>query len=289
MNDDPGTIAVRLVESESVTGVWELAERRLAAGDAAFVADLGVALWQQYGSDPSPPWQYGSAFDRILRLLALTPGMIEPAVRLISITMDRRLTRYAASLLASAHPAVELERVFDGVASDELRVCVLQELLLRGTDVHHRWVTSPHWRFHPLAWLPRSLTPLEGRPSLPSYTVSGGSQDLPHVTVEPARGHGRVPAAQETTTLAETTAIGSAVKNWTDESNGRFEARTFALDADVHPDAVADTLLSLDLECLQELKGGLGPCSATQAWQQLFWGCPALTDRSGVVVRLPSR
>ena len=270
MNDDPQAIAVRLVGMENVTGVWEIAERRLEAGDATFVADLGIALWQQYGNDPAPPWQYRSAFDRMLRLLTLTPGTIEQALRLISVTIDRRRTRYAASLLASAHPAADPATVFSGDASDELRVCLLHELALRGTEVQHRWATSPHWRYHPLAWLPRSLTPLEGRPSLPHYTVGGSSRDLPTMTVEPARGNRPVPPARETTTGAETAAIGSAVANWAEGSNGRIEARTFALDADLHPDAVGTTLLSLGLESLQSLNPGPGPCSATPAWQQLF-------------------
>jgi hypothetical protein len=269
VDDDPEAIAHRIAAMDSVTGVWALAEQRLEAGDPAFVADLGIALWQQYGTDPAPPWQYRSVLDRMLRLLALTPGAVEQALRLIAVTQDQRRTRYAAALLASAHTASALA-VFDGDATDELRACLLHELVLRGAEIQHPWVASPHWRDHPLAWLPRSLTPLEGRPSIPRYTIGASSHSVPAVTVEPTHGHGTVPPATETTTHAVAAAVGSAVANWAEESNGRIEARTFALDAEVEPDAVGDTLLSLGLDSLRGTEQAPGRCSATQAWQQLF-------------------
>ncbi|MDG4826945.1 DUF6183 family protein [Asanoa sp. WMMD1127] len=270
MADDPRAIARRLPGVADVTGLWAIAERRLAAGDATFVTDLGIALWQRYGNEPEPPWQYRSLFDHVLRLLALTPGPVEHALRLISVAVDRRQVRYAASLLASAHSAAELRAVFDGPAPEELRACVLHEMVLRGDDVTHRWTESPHWRFHPLAWLPRSLTPLEGRPGLPHHTVRGGSHDLPTTATTPAPGHGPVPSAHETTTEATAAALGAAVANWAEESNGRIEARTWALDTPPHPDAVGDTLLALGLASLRDATARPGRCSATQAWQALF-------------------
>ncbi|MFV2028166.1 DUF6183 family protein, partial [Micromonospora sp. LOL_028] len=148
-----------------VTAVLALAERRLRTGDASFVADLGIAVWRSYGGDTTVPWQHRSVFDRTLRLLTLTPGAIDQAVRLIAVVQDRRQIRYAASLLASAHTAADLAAVFDADGSEELRACLLQELVLRGAEVHHRWVVSPHRRQHPLGWLPLSLTPIEGHPS----------------------------------------------------------------------------------------------------------------------------
>lgn len=275
MGDSLQKIVDGLVRLESVTGIWEIADRRLAAGDPAFVADLGVALWHRYGNDPAPPWQYGSAFDHMLRLLTLTPGTIQPALRLMSVTIGRRQARYAASLLASAHPAAGLEAVFSGNASEELRACLLQELVLRGADVHHRWTTSSHWSHHPLAWLPRSLRPLEGQPPLPSYHLRGGSGSLPGMTAQPVRGHGKAVPAQETSTASETAAISAAVRNWAEGSNGRTEARTFILRADLDPDAVGATLLSLDLNSVPKLTADLGRCTPAHAWRQLFTAASA--------------
>lgn len=269
MNDVRDIVAT-LPGLKSVAGVWETLDRRLADGDADFVADLGIAVWERYGSDATPPWQYDGVFDRAIRLLTMTPGALGPALRLLSVTGNQRRSRYAASLLASAQPAADLESVFGGDASEELRACLLHELALRGSEVRHRWATSPHWRHHPLAWLPRSLTPLEGEPSLPHYTIGGRSAYLPVLAPEPVIGHGPVPAARETTTDGESAAIGAAVANWVDESNGRVEARTFALDAALAPEAVGDTLRGLGLESARGLRDGPGRCPASAAWRQLF-------------------
>ncbi|MEV4708145.1 DUF6183 family protein [Actinoplanes sp. NPDC049316] len=268
--EDPEEVAAGLTDLDNVTDVWAAADRRLAAGDAAYVADLGIAVWQRYGRDPAPPWQSTSVFDHILRLLTLTPGVIEQALRLISITLDRRRCRYAASLLASAHPPRALDAVFSGVAAEELRACLLQEIVLRGGSVDHPWTESSHWRHHPLAWLPRSLTPMEGRPDLPAYSRTGGSGPVPSLTAPPARNRGPVPAARETTTDTEAAAISSAVANWTERSNGRIEARTFALDGDLDPGAVGGLLRSLRLASFEDPKTEPGPCTVTQVWQLLF-------------------
>jgi hypothetical protein len=142
VNDDPEHLAATLTRLESVTEVWGLAESRLHSGDASFVADLGVALWRRYGTDAASPWQYRSVFDRVLRLLTLTPGAIEPAVRLMSVVSDRRKVQYAASLLASAHAVAGLGLVFDAGGSEELRAFLTQELALRGAEVRHRWADS---------------------------------------------------------------------------------------------------------------------------------------------------
>jgi hypothetical protein len=88
--------------------------------------------------------------------------------------------------------------------------------------------------------------------------------------VRPPGGPGPVPTARETTTATGAAAIGSAVANWAEQSNGRIEARTFALDAELGPDAVGDTLPILGLQSVPSLKQGYGRCSATPAWQQLF-------------------
>ncbi|MFI5841428.1 DUF6183 family protein [Catenuloplanes sp. NPDC051500] len=275
MKDDPGHLAATVAQLENVTGVRDLMERRLGEGDARFVADLGIALWVRYGTDATAPWQYRSIFDRALRLLALTRGTIEHAIRLIAVVPDRRTVRYAASLLASAHTVAELDLVFDAGGPEELRACLTQELVLRGSVVRHRWAVSPHWRFHPLGWLPLTLTSVEGRPSLAEYSIGGGSHELPAMSAEPVRGHGLAPRWRETTTSDEAAMLTAAVDNWTRESNGRVEARTFVFHDDLPPDAIGAALASVGLKSAQGLKTGVGTCSATQAWQQLFTAASA--------------
>ncbi len=263
MDESPQEIADRIAGMSSTVEVGALAERRLDAGDERFVADLGIALWQRYGEQPAPPWQYRSAFDRMLRLLTLrarTPG---EALRLLSVAVHGRGVWYAASLLASGPAAADLPAVPAG----ELSACLLHELALRGVAVGDGWAVP---RDHPLGWLPRSLTPLEGRPGLPRYTLNGSSRGGASIAGRPVTGEGPVPGARETTTEADAAAIGAAVANWAAESNGRIEARTFALDADLHPGALAATLPSLGLDSVRTLTQPPGACTPTDAWQQLF-------------------
>ncbi|MER5969324.1 DUF6183 family protein [Streptomyces sp. NPDC002055] len=96
----------------------------------------------------------------------------------------RLLDRYAASLLASSQPVEELAVSFSGNASEELRACLVHELMFRGADVTETpgiagWATSPHWRHHPLGWLPLTLSDVAGQPDLPSYSARGGSHSMP--------------------------------------------------------------------------------------------------------------
>ena len=246
---DPDIIAAGITELDDVTGVWAVADR----GDADFVADLGLALWAAHGSDPSPPWQYQSVFDRVVRLLTLTPGPLDPAVRLISVTVDRRPARYVASLLASAHSAAELA-AFDDMP--ELRACLRQELVLRGRSA------GPADGSHPLDRLPATLRPIEGQPALPSYGINGMSGSLPSVTPRPVAGGADVPGWHETTTGSR---IGAAVRNWVEHSNGRIEARTFTFDDDLPAEAVGGALASVGLESVRELGPDWGFCSAADA------------------------
>ncbi|MFF0222640.1 DUF6183 family protein [Streptomyces sp. NPDC004629] len=287
MADRIQEIVTRLPGLKSVTDVWKVADRRLARGDAAFVADLGIALAGAYGSDTRRIWQYRSVFDYLLRLLVTTPGSgnVAQALRLVSSAEagDRKLDRYTASLLASGHPAAELAVAFSGKASEELRACLVHELVLRGVGVTEipeiaQWATSSHWRHHPLGWLPLALSDVEGQPDLPSYSARGSSYSMPY---GPSENRGlavvagaHVPSAEETTTETVAEGIGAAVTNWAEESNGRIEAQVFELADPLEDESVPSLLLALGLECLKGAgkKSGfsVAACPPEQVWRLLF-------------------
>ncbi|WP_426504982.1 DUF6183 family protein [Dactylosporangium sp. McL0621] len=271
MENDPDAIAAGIAGQENVTELWHLADRRVAAGDAAFVVDLGIALWRRYGGeDVRAPWQYRSIFDRVVRLLALSPGTVADAVRLMHAVGAGRTVRFAAALLASGHgTADDLGAALGAGAPAELRACLVHELVLRGVAADVGWAGEPWWREHPLAWLPAALTPLEGRPEVPRYTLSGRGGSIPHEESTALEEAGPAAPVRETTTPEAAAAIGAAVDNWAGESNGSVAAHTYALGAPLRPGAVAATLRSLGLECLQGL-GGVGSGTAGNAWGQLF-------------------
>jgi Family of unknown function (DUF6183) len=107
--------------------IYAAADRRLAAGDAAFVADLGIAVQRgSAGADQVRPFR--RVFEHALRLLAVTPGRenVEQALRLTTATGGRTHARYLASVLASSQAPSDLTVIFaSGMAgagrSQELR------------------------------------------------------------------------------------------------------------------------------------------------------------------------
>ncbi|MFG2918873.1 DUF6183 family protein [Kitasatospora sp. NPDC048298] len=286
MADQIQKIVTGLPDLTDVTGVWAVADGRVAQGDAAFAADLGIALARTYGTG-GQMWQYRSVFDHLLRLLATTagPDNVTQALRLVSSAevTGRKLDRYTASLLASSHEAADLAAAFTGRASEELRACLVHELVLRGVVVGEvpgiaGWATSPHWTHHPLGWLPLMPSGMEEGVDLPSYSVRGSSHAMPYGPSESRElavdADARVPAAEETTTLATATAMGTAVANWAKESNGRVEARAFDLAEPLDAESVPAVLLALGLECLHGA-GKKTPLSVAvrppaQAWRVLF-------------------
>ncbi|MFI5888514.1 DUF6183 family protein [Actinoplanes sp. NPDC051513] len=285
MNDDPVRIAASLDQLDDVREVWDLAEAKMAAGQESFVADLGIAVWGRYGSAPVRPWQSRSVYERLLRLLALTAGAqyITQAVRMVTATDDATLRRQAASLLSAGQSSWGLAALFsDGDADEELCACLVQELVLRGVEVQKIpaigwWLRSPQRQQYSSDWLPRSLTALEGRPQLPRYRLDGTSFSGPTTAasgtaVPAAVGGTRVPTWRETTTSATAAAIGSAVANWVDRSNGSCEARTFELADVLAEDSLADLLALLDLECMAGASAipQIRQCTPAHAWQLLF-------------------
>ncbi|WP_329095337.1 DUF6183 family protein [Streptomyces sp. NBC_01439] len=286
MNEQIQKIVAELPNLKNVTGVWAAVDDRFAQGDSAFPADLGIALAGTYGSE-GQLWQYRSVFDRVLRLLATTPGFdnASQALRLVSSAevAGRKLDRYTASLLASGHEPADLAVAFSGHASEELRACLVHELVLRGVDIEATpgiagWATSPHWHHHPLGWLPLTLSDVEGCADLPSYGTGGSSHSMPYGppdSREPAAiADVRVPSVEETTGPATATAMAKAVANWAEESNGRIEARVFEFAEPLGVGAVPKALLALGLKCLH----GAGKKAAlsvdvrppARAWQLLF-------------------
>ncbi|MFJ9724738.1 DUF6183 family protein [Streptomyces sp. NPDC101209] len=292
MTDQIQEIVTRLPDMESVTGVWDTAEDRLGQGDFTFVADLGVALVTQYGSSGARIWQYRSVFDRLLRLLALTPGQehAESAARVVAAAPDNgKLARYAASLLADGQDPKALKSAFAARSSsaddalDELRCCLVQELVLRGVSIAENpeveaWATSPYRRRHPLAWLPLELSAIEEAPSLPSYSVGGSSYCMPYgaeddtgVTLGSAAD---LPSVTDTTTDAFRESAAAAVANWAEESNGCNEAGSYDLSGPIHVEALPDLLVTLGLECLSGTysleRPTLAVCRPEDAWEVLF-------------------
>ncbi|MFE6872400.1 DUF6183 family protein [Kitasatospora sp. NPDC057692] len=296
MDDELSRILTTPLTSRNALKLERLARRRLKHGEAAFVADLGIGLARHHRSAA----EFEGLFDRLARLLAVTPGA-EPVGQLLRMLAaagpgDPEHARYVASVLASCQRPADLAVVFEeageaGAAAEELRACLVHELVLRGAPVPELpgiagWATSPHWRRHPLGGLPLTPIAAESEPDLPHYGVDGSSYGLPYGDPEdryPApRRVDAVPEAVETTTAAIAEALAAPVANWVDEeeSETRIEARTFAFAEPLEPDAVPHALVALRPDCLadlgelprpgEETAFGVVAVEPAEVWQVLF-------------------
>jgi hypothetical protein len=292
--DEIGRIVAGLAGQHGASSVRELADRKVAAGDADFVARLGIAIAGEQASSSDHARQCRSVLHYIARVLALAPGRenVIQAVRLFTAAWpdDRRQVRQAASLLAAGQSPADLAVAFEGGASpgaaaQELRACLVHELVLRGTAVTQipaitRWTGSAHWQRHRLAWLPLELSGLEADRTLPSYHSRGGSYAAPYGpsgqgTQPPGRAAlATVAAVRDVTSLPAAAAIGAAVASWAAESNGRIEAKVFGLASPLPAGLVPGTLAVLGLDCLHGLTPDsrfmVAACPPARAWQILF-------------------
>ncbi|GCD96892.1 DUF6183 family protein [Embleya hyalina] len=278
-------IVAGLAELTHVADVWAEIDDRIARGDAAFAADLGIAAFETYGSE-SNMWQYTAVLDHVLRRLSATAGLenVVQTLRLVAAIDRATLDRHVASLLASGQDTRNLTVAFTSPAPEELRACLVHELVLRGVDVERmpgiaEWATSPHWRGHPLGRLPLTPSEMEAGADLPVHGDHGRNHTTPFGPPEVSAStetvaEARVPPARETTAPDTAAAMTRAVASWVEESNGRVEARVFELAEPVEVVAVAQVLPTLGLDCLR----GAGTDTAVsvaagppaRAWRSLF-------------------
>ncbi|MER5640866.1 DUF6183 family protein [Kitasatospora sp. NPDC002227] len=283
MTEEIAGIVRGLPELKSVTAVRELAERWMAAGEADRVTELGVALGQAYGGRAKGGWQYPSVQHQLLRMLARTPGAgyADRAARLVAADDGGELPRLAASLLASSRRPADLATLFRSGAggSEELPACLVQELVVRGVDLAAlpsaaEWVSAPYRARHPLAWLPLTRFRFELDPPLPRHVLGWSGHSLPGDASRaslPGSAVASVPAWTESTTAASGAAIGAAVRNWTEDSNGDVEARAFEFAEPLALAALPAALPAVGLDCTE----GHGRAAVTESspaavWEALF-------------------
>ncbi|MGW4633560.1 DUF6183 family protein [Nocardia sp. NPDC004415] len=260
----------RIVQDLPRLGIQERIDERLALDDVEFVVALARAAATAHGGDHRLVTQ-------CLRAILARPvsGKVAAALEVVAVMRPPKArARRIATWLAESLKHEEAVAAFGaaGVAgpiADELRGCLLHELIVRGVviaehDQLMQWATSPHWAWHPLRVLPLERMPLEH--IRPSHTVGSGA--LPS-TINSAPL--RIPAAIETTTSLHADQVRQAVANWQQESNGRSEARAFTLDHLPAPDAVTALLGTLALECLRCDHGATADLTVTESTPADVW------------------
>ncbi|MFD7908478.1 DUF6183 family protein [Kitasatospora sp. NPDC059747] len=276
-----------LAGSVIIGGVLDLADEHLRRGDADFVAELTAAVHARYGARAKGT-EHHYLFSLLLWRLATTHrrDAIAHALRLgfADLSPTKRPERRAAAVLAANQSPRDLAQVFApgeaayGDTPDELRACLVHELVLRRSTPPPEAVewaaNSPFWQSHPLAWLPWSLSPLEGTPQLTRYWLGGGGGGIGYGLPE-GRELPNDPAPVPAVRANDLDfALTTAVDRWDGRHNGRVEAGIHVTDAPVDADALHPMLASLPLDCLDGLTGArnLAVVATTpaEAWRQLF-------------------
>ncbi|MET4922578.1 DUF6183 family protein [Streptomyces sp. PSRA5] len=242
------------------------AEQRAARGDVLFVRELGVRLAERHAAAGERMRAYESQLALVVRILALTPGRdsLEQLLRLLGErNMAGRgvMPRFVASLMAEHQRVADLAAVvFDRGERDrldDLRACLVHELVLRGVDVDtfhevRSWLRGrPGW--HPLAWLPVGRRDLEVGVGFPTRgmdnSASGGSTGVP----AEGRMDPPTPRTAERSALRdiatidvyETIVAAAQAGGW-----GDCAAWVFLPDEPVAPDRVPALLPTLPMPCV---------------------------------------
>jgi Family of unknown function (DUF6183) len=270
-------LVASLAESESLQPQWEVVDEWVADGDVERLRETAQALLGAPGR-AVPDWAARSIVDRTLRGLTLTPRL-DFALAACELARSADV-REVASLAASGQSVdVCAELVASGEEADEeFLACLVQELVLRVEHLE-REPFAAFWRRvgrrgHALGWLPLRLCGPEASISLPSYTLDGMVYTMPDSYADHAASAGTAevgPVEGETTSGSDGERIRSAVATWLDESNGRAEARVFALRSDAPAVPVSAALAAARLDSLGgTTPNGLASIASRDAFHVLF-------------------
>lgn len=231
------------------------AERLAAAGDFAYLRELGEGLTDRYEEASARARAYGEQLAHVVRVLALTPGRasLVELMRFVDGKRPPSNARVLASLLAEHQSADDLASAVFGRpgvgGADELGPCLFHELLLRGADVEG--IPLPR-SSHTLAWLPRRLRDFEAGAEFPRRSLNGSAGGF--WTRIPAEGRVDPPAPR----TAERSALRNSVTAEEHEAIiaapesgdwGNADAWVFRLDEALAPERVPALLPTLPMAC----------------------------------------
>ncbi|MBM7056684.1 DUF6183 family protein [Streptomyces durocortorensis] len=275
---------------------WQPAEQRAAQGDSRQVADLALELTDRIDTAAKKKREHEHQLAMLVRVLAITPGHDSLTQLLRLFTRDRApgvdlAPRFVASVLAEHREAADLVGPFSEHDAkgrlDELRFCLLHELILRDVDVdafvNRRDWTRVLYSSHPLAWLPRHRTALETRLGFPSRSVNGSARSAGVTLPTEGRVDPPTPRTEERSALVDSATLDlhqmiiAAPKagGW-----GYSEAWVFLTDEEVEPDGVPALLPTLPMECVEGL-GATGRFEIARRPADEIWGILYATASMG--------
>ncbi|RNL71198.1 DUF6183 family protein [Streptomyces sp. I6] len=256
----------RLALSDNTQASTAEVSRRVAAGDLDWTGAVADAIASQGGSQA---WQHEDLYLHLQRALAKTLGIgnIQLVVRLPlvlrpDVEREKFVTRLMAVELARHQSAEDLARAVFEAAPDpdvsyELRACLLHELVRRPVAVEEHPALRSFAAVlaadgHPLAQLPCHLLPLEQVERDSSWFPFGPVSRVPKEPLSTpllARRRAADTTVTEVRDPDRAASIGTAVREWTEVSNGRVAAHVFTVQPPLDPRDFGALFGRLPLAC----------------------------------------
>ncbi len=254
-----------LKRAKDVNSHYEFIDSCARVGDLDTLRHLFARILEECPFGPTH-WAPRAVTERIIEAVALNDGYdnaiatVELA-KLANQRVESRHIRPAAviSKIVAAQSGAVIDKLLSTVSDLEAKAILLHEAVMRkkvltNSEAATRSAALLASHRHPLAFLPLTLFDFEDELSLPSYQLGSAGWGMPfgphgsEQTREVASAEAEF-AFTEKTTTERATRIASAIKNWAEESNGKFEARTFHVDA---PESLIlePAIRNLGLECV---------------------------------------
>jgi Family of unknown function (DUF6183) len=292
MSEDVRRLLSGLEAARDVNLRCQMIDHWVSRGKYDLLGELAAVLVRMSSANPQS-WQPGSLLEHLRRSLAFMWGRRNVAFLIEQLipegTPARQLRETAARLASAQEPealVAALEQYESEVGLAEFLYVLTQEAVLRRkigemTPVAKRLADRMRREGHPLACLPLGLTDLEVdiQSFLPHYGPHGSSSASAGTSgdSDPDRtavGTGATRRFRETTTPEMAERVAKAVRDWIEESNGRYEARFFDFEEPFPTDEIVPSALrSLGLECLAgagETAIQIAKITASQGFGHLF-------------------
>jgi len=254
-----------LARTKNVAEHYEFIESSAMRGDIGVLKGLFIQTREQYSFGPSD-WAPRAVCEKIVETLASNEGYdnalasveLAQAVNGQGLSPHLRLAAVISKLVAEQSATV-IDRLLDHEIDLESCALILHEAVIRGKLIpESRAVQKTAQRLashrHPLSILPLTSLDLETDLFKMRWTVTNDPFDPSTIGTSNYVKAGNFGSMRElvteTTMSDRATGICAAVKNWQDESNGKMEARTFAMHDAKVLEEIPRILVELGLECI---------------------------------------
>lgn len=283
----PKTFLKKLVRAKDINQHFSCIVELCKNEDIETLKKLFLDVCKKFTMEPND-WAPIAVCERIVEVLALKEGfkfakaaieLADSILRTKNVQNQRFSTAYVVSMIVCGQSKNTIHKLIDQERDLDRRGMLLQEAVVRNKISNDsrsvvETLDSLGIDNHPLAFLPASLLDFEVDLQVRTYSIGASGMATSY---GPSAEHGKAwkPGSNdqgfdfdvvETTTDERADRISAAAVNWTQESNGMIEARTFHLsnfESDEPATKLPMIVSKLGLKCLEPEGSGEITINAT--------------------------